>query len=111
MKLASPIQDTDLCSQQSVQADNCSVNYDETSHSTDKDNFDKAQKKTLNVYDYELNKKKKTLNKLINEIEKYKNELKALENKVGHFGVRNVNKRDEKARITRQALRESKAHV
>ena len=71
----------------------------------------KSQQKDLNLFEYEISKKRKTLDKLLKEIKVTEEVLSSLNNKVGHYLVRNVNKRDEKARATRQALRDSEARV
>lgn len=63
-------------------------------------------RKNHNLYLHEHNKENKSLTRLQNEIQKCKEELRSLQSKVGHYSVRNVNKRDETARQNRKCLRE-----
>ena len=73
---------------------------------TDRSVSTDENRKNHNMYLYDLNKGNKSLTRIQYEIQNCKEELRHLQSKLGHYSVRNVNKRDETARQNRKSLRE-----
>ncbi|XP_045190091.2 uncharacterized protein LOC123547228 [Mercenaria mercenaria] len=73
--------------------------------------FNKNEKKSLNLFDYEIKKKANSLQRVVHEIESAKEHLKSLESRIGHYSVRNVNKRDETAKRNLHLLRETQRQL
>ncbi|KAL4219419.1 Piwi-like protein 1 [Mactra antiquata] len=118
--LISPRQnETELCTSEiKVNRLECEKNENEQNKSSydgpnisDTIQFSKDATKTLNSYEYELNRKKKALQQINKQIDLLKENVKVLDNKIGHFSVRNVNKRDETSRKNLRLLRETERQL
>lgn len=73
----------------------------------EKEDIIKNDRKVLNTLTYECNRKKKELNTLTTKVTAVKESLKKINLRKGHYSVRNVNKRDSRARENLKSLRET----
>ncbi|XP_060599218.1 putative leucine-rich repeat-containing protein DDB_G0290503 [Ruditapes philippinarum] len=71
----------------------------------------KSERKALNLFDYEIQKKNKNLLGILREVETAKEQLQTLNNRIGHYSVRNVNKRDETAKKNLHLLRDAQRQL
>lgn len=69
------------------------------------------ERKILNFQEYQLAKGNKAVRKLQKKIKTAKSKLESLNKKTGHYSVRNVNKREERARKTLKELRQTQRQL
>ena len=70
-----------------------------------------VSQKSVNSLKYEYNKLEKNKNRMEREIDQKLEKLSLLESRVGHYAVKNVNKRDETAKKNLSLLRTSERSV